>query len=168
MAKTLLIDLDEIDQNWKNLNIQCSYPYHFNNNGMVSLREWLAFQIVCRKCEDYPCVHACRYDALERDEETGINIRNDCLCVSCKSCAVACPFGVIYMEILPFLTFHCDLCKERLKEGEEPLCVQTGEGAIKFGEFKEDKDKNIFQVEDVLVKVTLWKKELAGKKGELR
>lgn len=166
MAKTLFIDLDEINRNWKNLDIKCSYPYHFNNNGILSLREWLAFQIVCRKCEGYPCVEACRYEALERVEETGIITRNNCLCVSCKSCAVACPFGTIYMEILPFLTFTCDLCKGRLKEKEEPLCVKTGGGAIKYGEFKEDKDKSIFQLGEIVVKVTLWKRELVGEKGE--
>jgi len=166
VAKRLLIDLDEISRNWKNLNIECSYPYHYKNNGVVSLREWIAFQIVCRKCKDYPCVHACRYEALERVEEIGTNVRNNCLCVSCKSCAVACPFGVIHMEILPFLTFHCDLCEGRLKENEEPLCVQTSKGYIKFGEFKEDPEKNIFQVGKVLVKVKPWKKELITKEGE--
>lgn len=163
MAKTLFIDLDRINREWKNINIKCSYPYHFGNNGILSLREWLAFQIVCRKCEDYPCVHACRYEALERIEETGIITRNNCLCVSCKSCAVACPFGTIYMEILPFLTFHCDLCKGRLKEGEEPVCVKTSNGAIKYGEFKEDKEKNIFQLGEIVVKITPWKRELTGK-----
>ncbi|HHF98324.1 hypothetical protein J7L81_01020 [Candidatus Aerophobetes bacterium] len=165
MEKTLFIDLDKVMKDWKTLDIQCSYPYHFKNNGIVSLREWLTFQIICRKCEDYPCVHACRYDALEREEESGVIVRNDCLCVSCKSCAVACPFGTIHMEILPFLGFHCDLCKGRLKEGEEPLCVKTGKGAIKYGEFKENPEENIFKIGEVFVKSTPWKKELA-KKGE--
>ncbi|HDN85480.1 MAG TPA: hypothetical protein ENG47_06990 [Candidatus Aerophobetes bacterium] len=163
MAKTLFIDLDEINREWKKLDIKCSYPYHFGNNGVLSLREWLAFQIVCRRCKDYPCVHACRYEALERVEESGIIVRNNCLCVSCKSCAVACPFGTIYMEILPFLTFTCDLCKDRLKKGEEPLCVRTSGGAIKYGEFKEDRENNIFQIGEVFVKITPWKKELSGK-----
>lgn len=160
MSKALFIDLDFINREWKNLNIQCSYPYHFNNNGVLQLREWLAFQIVCRRCEDYPCVHACRYEALERVEETGIIKRNTCLCVSCKSCAVACPFGTIYMEILPFLTFTCDLCKGRLKEGEEPLCVQSSDGMIRYGEFKEDHKNNIFRVGEVFIKLTPWKREV--------
>ena len=69
------------------------------------------------------------------------------------------------MEILPFLTFQCDLCKERLKENEEPLCVQTAKGTIKYGEFKEEKDKNILRVGEVLVKVTPWKKEPIREKG---
>ena len=163
MAKILFIVLDKINREWKNLNLKCSYPYHFNNNGILNLCEWLTFQIICRKCEDYPCVHACRYEALERIEETGIITRNNCLCVSCKSCAIACPFGTIYMEILPFLTFHCDLCKGRLKNDEEPLCVKTSDGAIEYGEFKEDKEKNIFQVGGVVVKVTPWKRELVTK-----
>jgi len=164
LSKALFIDLDAANRNWKNLNIQCSYPYHFNNNGILQLREWLAFQIVCRKCENYPCVNACRYEALERVEETGVIKRNNCLCVSCKSCAVACPFGTIYMEIIPFLTFTCDLCKGRLKEGEEPLCVRSSDGVIKYGEFKEEREKNILQIGEVFVKVTPWKKEPSEEK----
>lgn len=166
MAKKLLIELDKINREWENLDIQCSYPYHFCNNGVITLREWLAFQIICRKCEDYPCVHACRYDALERDEERGINVRNDCLCVSCKSCAMACPFGVIYMEVLSFLSPNCDLCRGRLEEGEQPLCVQTGNGYIKYGEFEKSPEENIYKVGELLVKYRPWKKELAGKEEE--
>jgi len=79
LAKTLFIDLDEVNQNWENLDIKCSYPYHFNNNGILSLREWLAFQIICRKCEGNPCIEACRYEALEKIEDTGIITRNNCL-----------------------------------------------------------------------------------------
>lgn len=164
MSKALFIDLDAVNRSWKNLNIQCSYPYHFNNNGILQLREWLAFQIICRQCEGYPCVEACRYEALERVEETGTIKRNNCLCVSCRSCALACPFGTIYMEIIPFLSFICDLCKGRLKEGEEPVCVKSSDGTIKYGEFKEDKKNNIFQIGEVLVKVTPWKKEALEEK----
>lgn len=159
MAKTLLIDLDMVERRWEELNIKCSYPYHFRNNGVITLREWLSFQVICRKCEDHPCIHACRYEALERVEESGINVRNNCLCVSCKSCAVACPFGVIHMEILSFLSFQCDLCKERLKENELPPCVKTSDGAIQYGEFEEDKKKNIFKVGEVFVKAMPWKRE---------
>jgi len=52
VEKTLFIDLDKVMKDWKTLDIQCSYPYHFKNNGIVSLREWLTFQIICRKCEE--------------------------------------------------------------------------------------------------------------------
>ncbi len=152
-----------LDQWWevKDPKVDCSYPYHPDNDGFISLREWLAFQVVCRKCEDAPCISACRYEALERLESGEIKEikRNNLLCVGCKSCALACPFGTIYFEIIPFLTFKCDLCKGRLKEGEKPLCVHTSpQGTIEYGDLKVEEEKNQHLVGEIIVQMTPWKK----------
>lgn len=156
-ARRLFINVDH----WlevEDLKVECSYPYHPNNNGFIFLREWLAFQLVCRKCEEAPCLSACRYEALERPEGEEIK-RNNLLCVGCKSCAVACPFGTIYFEIFPFLTFKCDLCEGRLKEGEKPLCVHTSpEGAIEYGDFEVEEGKNQHLVGGIIVQMKPWKK----------
>jgi len=86
------------------------------------------------------------------------------MCVSCKSCAVACPFGTIFFEILPFLTFTCDLCQGRLKEGEEPVCVRAcPRGALKYGDFEPNEAQNQHLIGDVVVQMTPWKKELKEK-----
>jgi len=86
--------------------------------------------------------------------------RSNLLCVGCKSCAVVCPFGTIYFEIIPFLTFKCDLCEGRLAKREVPLCVSScPKGAIKYGEFEEDLEKNRHRLGEVVVQVTPWKRE---------
>ncbi len=156
-ARRLFINLDH----WfgvEDLKVECSYPYHPDNNGFIFLREWLAFQLVCRKCEEAPCLSACRYEALERPEGQEIK-RNNLLCVGCKSCALACPFGTIYFEIIPFLTFKCDLCEGRLRKGEKPLCVHTSpEGAIEYGDFEVEEGKNQHLVGEIIVQMSPWKK----------
>ncbi|NNK37968.1 MAG: hypothetical protein HKP03_05775 [Xanthomonadales bacterium] len=68
---------------------------------MLAVRERATFELVCRRCEVASCVLACPFDALERTEE-GIIKRHNLRCVSCKSSALACPFGTIYTELLPF------------------------------------------------------------------
>jgi len=161
--KRLFIDLDLCARCDEECHLKCSYPYHPDNNGMLSLREWLAFQLICRRCEGAPCTEACRYDALERLED-GLIKRHNFMCVSCKSCAVACPFGTIFFEILPFLTFTCDLCQGRLKEGEEPVCVRAcPRGALKYGDFEPNEAQNQHLIGDVVVQMTPWKKELKEK-----
>jgi len=52
-------------------------------------------------------VLACPFDALERTED-GVIKRHNMRCVSCKSCALACPFGTIYQELLPFYAMDYD------------------------------------------------------------
>lgn len=47
----------------------------------------------CRHCEDAPCASVCPVNAIRH---TGDAIQlNESLCVSCKLCAIACPFGAI-------------------------------------------------------------------------
>ncbi|MFQ5835341.1 MAG: 4Fe-4S dicluster domain-containing protein [bacterium] len=159
MAKRLFVDLDLCSECEEcAVKCRCSYPFHPQNNGIIYLREWLHFQLVCRKCEDAPCLNACRYEALERPEN-GIIKRNNFLCVGCKSCALACPFGTIYFEIISFLTFNCDLCEGRLEEKEIPLCSRTcPKEAIKYGDFEADPGKNRHILNNVVVQVTPWKK----------
>lgn len=157
-TKKLFIDLD-VCCKCPECVIKCDYYYHPNNNGITELREKAHFALVCRKCEEADCVSACPKEALKKSEE-GILVRSNMLCVGCNSCALACPFGTIYKETIPFLTLQCDLCVDRC-EGRDPLCVTTCPyGALKFGDFQEEKEKHIYRIkEGLIVHSTPWKKE---------
>jgi formate hydrogenlyase subunit 2 len=48
---------------------------------------------LCRHCEDAPCAQVCPVNAINR--EAGAVQLNESLCVSCKLCGIACPFGAI-------------------------------------------------------------------------
>ena len=49
--------------------------------------------VQCRQCEDAPCAVVCPVDAITVREDS---IRlNEGLCIGCKMCGLACPFGVV-------------------------------------------------------------------------
>ena len=99
--RRLLVDLEVCDK-CPECVVKCSYIYHPDNIGIAGVRELATFATICHRCEDAPCVSACYKDALER-QENGLIKRYNMRCVSCKSCTVACPFGVIFSELLPYL-----------------------------------------------------------------
>jgi Fe-S-cluster-containing dehydrogenase component len=159
--KRVVIDLDLLDKlaEERDLQIECSYPYHPNNEGVTSLRELASYAVICRKCEEANCVLSCPKDALEKDTE-GILRRYNMRCISCKSCAVACPFGTIYPEAIPYTVSRCDYCVNRLNAGEAPLCVRTSpENVIEYAEIDQDEAKGVYQVGDhLVVKCKAWKR----------
>ena len=138
---------------------QCSYPYHPDNDGITSLRELAAYAVICRRCESGNCLVACPKEALEKDAD-GILRRYNLRCISCKSCSLACPFGTIYPELVPYAVSRCDYCIERLASGEEPLCVKTCPyGAIKYIDIEADEEQNLHAVgNNLVVKCEVWKR----------
>lgn len=162
MAEKLIIDLAKAEmQNVS--NVRCSYKHHPENRGFDSLLEMIRFALICRKCESAPCINACPQDALEKvpseNNDAGILKRANMLCTGCGTCAIACPFGTIYTDLIPYPSSVCDRCKGRLEPGEKPLCVQTcTDGSIDYGHVKVEGDL-VEVFEDIVVKVaggTTW------------
>ncbi len=86
----------------------------------------------CRHCEDEACVQACPFEAMIRTED-GIVKRNAFKCVGCRSCAYACPFGAIDVDILNYVVSKCELNSTRTLAGKKPACVSTcPTGALRF------------------------------------
>ena len=175
--KRLYIDLD-ICSKCPECVITCSYFYHpqpfseafrgpqrIANMGITSLREYATFSLFCRQCEEAPCVTACYHDALEKQSD-GVLKRYKMRCTSCKSCSIACPFGTILPDFIPYLDSHCDYCIGRLDK-ELPACIKTcSYNAIEFKEIKEDPENNIYLIgEHLAVKSQKWiREEIKSKK----
>ncbi len=156
--KKLLIDLD-VCSKCEECGMLCSYLQHPGNNGITSLREFAHFAMVCRRCDDAPCVNSCPWEALEMQPYNMLK-RYMMRCTSCKSCSQACPFGVIYPETIPFIISRCDFCLGRLKEEDVPICLQScTNNGIRYGEFEENKEEHIYKVSDNLFVKTDYKWE---------
>mgnify|MGYP001572376780 CR=1 FL=1 len=99
----------------------------------VKSGEGFAVPLQCRQCENAPCVAVCPTRALYRkNEDSPVAIDQD-LCIGCKWCVLACPFGVITLDDKSHTIVKCDQCMERLERGQLPACVVScPTGALEF------------------------------------
>ncbi len=162
MEQKLIIDLAK-SRLQEESSVRCSYKHHPENKGFDSLLEMIRFALICRRCEGAPCIKACPRKALEKvqikNNDAGILKRSKMLCTGCGTCSIACPFGTIYPQLVPFPGSVCDVCRGRLAGGEKPLCVRTcQDGSIDYG--KVDGQADLVEVfDDIVVRISggvLW------------
>jgi len=84
----------------------------------------------CRHCEEPLCAAACPFDVIRRDEKTGIVFQSSFHCVGCRSCILACPFGVLDTELLRRMSQKCSLCADR--EAGPRCAAACPTGALQF------------------------------------
>ena len=159
MAKRLIIDLNKCDECEKCI-VQCAsfYRPRATDHGALTLRELATFAVVCRRCENPGCVNACRFEALER-QESGVLRRHNLRCVSCKCCTLACPFGTVYPDSVPFYVTACDFCAGAACP--EPPCVASCvKGALVYRDPAASEEKDVVALnEHLAVKGPKWDKQ---------
>lgn len=79
----------------------------------------------CRHCEDAPCIMVCPTRAMHRGQIGEPVLIDRELCIGCRACIMACPFGSIEMSRGGRAVVKCDLCIERSAHGQEPACVSS-------------------------------------------
>jgi Fe-S-cluster-containing dehydrogenase component len=79
----------------------------------------------CFHCEKAACVAACPTGAMVKRESDGVVYVEFDLCVGCKACMVACPWGAVQWNPESEKVVKCDLCKDRLDQGLQPVCVSV-------------------------------------------
>ena len=77
----------------------------------------------CFHCEEAWCVRACPTGAMKKREKDGIVLVEASLCVGCKSCMAACPWGVPQWDPVTHKVVKCDYCMDRVDAGLKPACV---------------------------------------------
>jgi Fe-S-cluster-containing dehydrogenase component len=89
----------------------------------------------CMHCNQPACAAACLTKAMLKTDDGPVIWRED-KCIGCRYCMVSCPFDI------PKFEHHspnprirkCTMCWERLKQGEQPACVENcPEEALLFG-----------------------------------
>ncbi|QDT84353.1 DmsC/YnfH family molybdoenzyme membrane anchor subunit [Gimesia chilikensis] len=79
----------------------------------------------CHHCLDPGCMQACPVNAYEKDPITGIVKHLDDQCFGCQYCTLACPYDVPKYHSQKGIVRKCDMCSQRLTDGEAPACVQA-------------------------------------------
>ncbi|MCF8012513.1 MAG: 4Fe-4S dicluster domain-containing protein [Clostridiales bacterium] len=72
-----------------------------------------SFLLMCRHCENPPCIEACMSGAITREPSTGIISIDTDKCMGCWMCIMVCPFGVIGRDKESKTAVKCDHCRDR-------------------------------------------------------
>ena len=92
--------------------------------------------VYCHHCAKAPCLESCPVDAIFKDPR-GIVLIDNALCIGCKECIEACPFGAMQFDDDLEIAVKCDMCVERLNNNERPACSQAcGTRCIFWGDTK--------------------------------
>lgn len=75
----------------------------------------------CQHCENPPCMAVCPQGAIVRDPESDAVKIDKSLCIGCRMCVSACPFGAMDFDEDQASAYKCDLC-----DGA-PECVRVCE-----------------------------------------
>jgi carbon-monoxide dehydrogenase iron sulfur subunit len=84
-----------------------------------------AVPIQCRHCEAPLCLEICPTAAIYRASPESPVLINDDLCIGCKLCMIVCPFGIPQIHSEKRAIIKCDMCSERLEQGQDPACVEA-------------------------------------------
>ncbi len=74
--------------------------------------------MLCQQCESAPCMAICPVKALSRDGVVARVALDYDVCIGCRLCVAACPFGAMGFDPVARKVIKCDLC-----DGD-PTCVK--------------------------------------------
>lgn len=135
MAKILFINYEKCT-GCRQCELVCSVQHTGASNpsrANIHVVKWEAegfyLPVFCQQCVDAPCMNVCPKKAISREEESGRVVIDYDLCIGCRACVVACPFGAMGFDSIDQKVIKCDLC-----DGD-PQCVRFCETrAIEFVE----------------------------------
>ena len=75
--------------------------------------------VMCQQCVEAACEKACPSSAIHRNEATGAMETDRKVCIGCRMCVLACPFGGTGVDPWDGAVIRCDLCQG------EPICAEV-------------------------------------------
>jgi Fe-S-cluster-containing dehydrogenase component len=89
----------------------------------------------CNHCESPACLSSCPVsnvndpsnpaNAIFKRAEDGVVIINQDVCIGCKNCIQACPYGAPQFNSATLKVEKCTFCIHRLEAGLQPACVTS-------------------------------------------
>lgn len=120
----------EVGENFRNVTSYCTgsgYEPHMYH-----------IAIACNHCENPACTASCPTGAMHKDEETGLVLHDDGVCIGCRSCVMSCPYGHPQMIESLGVVHKCDACAGLRLKGEQPSCVAScPQRVLEFGDVDE-------------------------------
>ncbi len=96
-----------------------------------------SLSIACNHCQNPLCLQVCPVQAISKRDD-GIVLIDKNVCIGCRYCEWACPYGAPqFNEEKGFMT-KCDFCQDLQAAGMNPACADACVmRAIEFGELEE-------------------------------
>ena len=87
--------------------------------------------VQCQHCKNPACVQVCPTEASHIAPDGTVQI-DKAKCIGCQFCAMACPYGVRYLNEEERVVEKCTLCEQQIAQGELPQCVSQCGGLARF------------------------------------
>jgi anaerobic carbon-monoxide dehydrogenase iron sulfur subunit len=165
MAKVLMVNYEKCT-GCRLCELVCSVVHEGVSNpfrSRIKIMKWesegLYIPMSCQQCEDAPCMNVCPVKAISRDEKLNRVMVDYNVCIGCRMCVTACPFGAMNYDSVGKKVVKCDLC-----DGD-PQCVRFCE--TKALEYVEADQVSIRKKRDAAHRLSVAEKEAAALQAQI-
>jgi anaerobic dimethyl sulfoxide reductase subunit B (iron-sulfur subunit) len=79
----------------------------------------------CNHCADPACLPTCPTGAIWKRAGDGIVDIDSTLCIGCRRCEAACPYGAPQWDPIEKIVKKCNMCVDEIEAGRKPYCVMA-------------------------------------------
>ncbi len=83
------------------------------------------FNMSCNHCAEPACLPTCPTGALFKRKKDGIVDIDSTLCIGCRRCEAACPYGAPQFDHVENIVKKCNMCVDEIEAGRKPYCVMA-------------------------------------------
>ncbi len=81
--------------------------------------------VSCNHCAEPACLPTCPTGAIFKRKKDGIVDIDSSLCIGCRRCEAACPYGAPQFDPVEQTVKKCNMCVDEIDAGRKPYCVMA-------------------------------------------